>query len=610
MTIIKRKILPLLVIITIAFTLLNSNAFGGSTLVSLFLFCILAGIIGSLVFGKKLFQSRKIKYEAPTYIWVFLILGLYVFFHGLLNNHIGLTHFYWIACSIFIFSIHLWVSSSSDNESKVLFVKSIMFIHWGIIVLAFLETTVVFLQCLFIIPSPNRDFLCTGTWINPNVTAMFLSMTLFSILLVLRKPNKKFTKRSLQAILISTLLAIVLLKCRSAYIAASIMVLVEYWQGVRQLAKSYFKFNVRGFIVVLVGYVIVQALISTFSHKSGSTINRITIWKNSIDLIFQKPVFGNGFGQFEKEYNLFISQIPDKSNDHINMPYNDFLELGVEGGFIAVLLWLLFLIALFKHANKRIVKSQGFLPLIVSFIIIQLTNFGIQAIPAMVLFLLYIALQNFPLVGNSISNHEISTAIKLPDNPAYLKRFTCLFAFSVSLIFTVTAFNLMGAFYNNWMIPKAAQNQAALNNYRNLNNTLNGYPLYHENFGDALMNARQVPEALNQYKMALQNTSSPDALSKVGFCYQLLKQYDSSEHYFSIVQNMQPYKFYPKLTLLKLYLQKGDTLMVRYKATEIKTMTVKIKSQRVEEITKYADSLLSVLNNDSFKFTIQPSKKY
>ncbi len=139
------------------------------------------------------------------------------------------------------------------------------------------------------------------------------------------------------------------------------------------------------------------------------------------------------------------------------------------------------------------------------------------------------------------------------------------------------------------------QNETTLNNYRELNDVLSGYPVYHENYGDALLNTKQFDKALLQYKSALTNSSSPNVFSKVGFCYQYLNQYDSSEYYYTLVQNMQPYKFYPKLTLLKLYLLKQDTAMIKSKATEIKEMPIKVRSPKVQYIKRYADSILTTL---------------
>lgn len=592
---IKRKIFPVAILTILAFTLLNSNAFGGNTLIALFLFCISTGLLAVFYFGHKIFYSTNTKLKIPSYIAVFLLLTLYILLHGIFYNRVSLTHYYWIACSIFLFTVNTWANDFYQKQDNIFSTKSILFIHKGVTALAFLETIVVFLQCTFILPSPNKNFLCTGTWINPNVTAMFLSLSLFSTILVLRNINQKATKRIFQVILFATILAIALLKCRTAYIVAATLLLTEYWFTLIKTIKSYLKLNLKGLFVVLVALVIFQALFSVFSNKKQSTLGRINIWQNAATLIKEQPLFGYGFGQFEKVYNQSIAQEPHINNDHVNMAYNDFVELGVEGGLIAVFFWLLFLFILIKQITKQPKSSVSLLPIVLSFIIIQLTNFGIQAIPVMVLFLLYVSYFN-PTFSTSKESSSLNQSVAQNNWLTPLRKVCVVAVFIISSIYTITVFNLMASFYKNWMQNNKSPNAILFYNYRSLNQSLHGYPIYHEKYGDALLNANQTSEALKQYKFALQNTSSPDIITKTGFCFQQLKIYDSSKHYYTITENMQPNKISPKFMLLKLYLQKGDSTMIKAKATEIKNMNVKIRNRKAQEIKKYADSVLTILH--------------
>lgn len=183
-----------------------------------------------------------------------------------------------------------------------------------------------------------------------------------------------------------------------------------------------------------------------------------------------------------------------------------------------------------------------------------------------------------------------------------------MFALCSSLIFVIASSNIISGFYKNWILSKKQASYPVVKKYKYLSPILNGYPIYHEKFGDALMTLKLIPEALSQYRMALENTSNPDVLSKTAFCYQALKQYTNSEYYYTIVQNMQPYKFYPKIALLKLYMQKSDTIMLTNKAKEILDMKIKVKSQKVNDIRKFADSVL--LTNHHNSFNNIPSPKH
>ena len=69
--------------------------------------------------------------------------------------------------------------------------------------------------------------------------------------------------------------------------------------------------------------------------------------------------------------------------------------------------------------------------------------------------------------------------------------------------------------------------------------------------------------------------------------------YDSSIYFYKLVQNMEPYKISPRMSILKLYQQKGDISNVTRTAREIVNMPVKIVSEKAIKIRAYAMSLLN-----------------
>lgn len=595
MTGIRRTLFPIFILLILSFTLLNSNAFGGSTLIAFFLFCVSTGLFGVLFFGKLFFKAPKSKYEIPAFVKILLVLGLYVIAHEMISGRIGLTHLYWVSCVLFLLSVNVWISYIKKCSSLKEQLTLIHFIHSGIAVVALLESAVVLFQCAGIFPVPNNNFFCTGTWINPNVTAMFLSLSLHSVLILIQRSNQIIRKYGLILMIAFILLAILMLQCRSAYIVTIGVLLIEYRRNIWKLTKDSFKLNLRGLVSVILAYIILQVLVSVFSYKQASAEGRLFIWRNSIDLFLEKPLFGHGFGQFEKEYNRYIILQPNKNNDHVNMPYNDFLELGVEGGLVAIVLWGLFLIGLCMYAIERKTSSYSIFSLIAAFLAIQLTNFGIQAIPVMVLFLLYSGLFRIPHLLVNTPKEDLTEQELSSIKPSRWQKAHAFGLLALSLVIFISSFNLMSAFYENWIISKT-KNQYQLMAYRELGKRLYGYPMFHENYGDALLTAGGIPEALQQYKSALKNTSTPGILVKTAFCFRKLKNYDSSESYYLSVEKMQPYKFSHKLSLLNLYQEMGDITKSKLKAYEIKKMIPKVPSLRVEAIKRYADSVLNPLS--------------
>src|SRR5882672_10282036 len=108
---ITSKLLPVCLIFIIICTLLNSKAFGASTLISYFSFCCLAGFLAIIVFFKGLLRRPDIG-RLPSYLGIFFLLAIYIQVHGIVSDEMGLTHYYWLASICLIFSVHFWIASS------------------------------------------------------------------------------------------------------------------------------------------------------------------------------------------------------------------------------------------------------------------------------------------------------------------------------------------------------------------------------------------------------------------------------------------------------------------------------------------------------------------
>jgi len=83
--------------------------------------------------------------------------------------------------------------------------------------------------------------------------------------------------------------------------------------------------------------------------KKESTEIRLTRWENTINMIKQNP-FGVGPGNFEWGYSPYAKGDPElKPRNNIESPHNGYLELIVEWGFPAA---ILFLVGLFLVLKK------------------------------------------------------------------------------------------------------------------------------------------------------------------------------------------------------------------------------------------------------------------
>lgn len=599
-----KTLIPFILVIALAVTLLNGNAFGSPTLMSLFFFSLFTCISGILLFITIAFRRRSKLLPISPPIYCFLALALYVLIDGL-THELNLTHLLWIVYAVWLILVFIWASVVNPVKKS----PPAFFFYRAISLLALGECIIVLLQAARLFPVPSQWFMSTGTWINPNVIAMFLAMSFFAVFQLKGAAPVTVQRYVYLPLLFLMLLSLAILQCRSAWLATLVIWLGEYRQLWWAFVKKNAKFNWRGLILLIVALIFVQALYTLYSTKEVSAQSRARIWKNSLHLIAKEPLKGYGFGMFEKEYNQYSASLRQPVNDHVNMAYNDFLELGVEGGIPAILLYMAFLLLLLNACWKR-KDSRLFIPVIISFVIIQMTNFGYQAIPAMALILAYAALALAPAweakpVTYPAAKNKKPAKIAVPVlQPVYTNWYWrglvgIAGLLPVFLLFLQTSLTMTG-FYNKTIIGRSDLDpEAKMEQLKRYYLHLHAYPSYYETYGDLQM-SRQEPEfALGFYRMASQRSSDPELLGKMGYCYQLLSGYDSSQYYYELARNMQPHRFTPRLRLLQLYTEKRDTAAMLQTANGILQMPVKVRSKRVSEIQAVARSVIGIYDQSS-----------
>jgi O-antigen polymerase len=573
-------LLPMLLILAVSASLLNSNAYGNPSLIAYFFSLIMAAFFCSAVYTRFLFK-KEAALHIPLHLLIYAALALYVWLHGLLTRTTGLPHYYWAGNALLLLAVYTWQQNSKGSAKSI---------YTGIALLALLEAAIVLLQCAGIFGVHDTAFLCTGTWGNPNVSALFLAFAFFA-LLQLRNNNSRIARIGFAVIRALVLLSIAMLQCRSAYIAVLILLLYGYRQNIKHFIKKHLAFTTKGLAVSLALMLTFFVSVSLFQFKAASAAGRLYIWKTSLQMVTKQPVTGYGFGMFEQQYNLYAAAQKDAKNDHVETPYNDWIEITTEGGLPAIALWMAFLFAAARYWYKKRKEQPGLLALLAAFVMVQLTNFGIEAIPANLLFIIYTGIHSSP------------AGIEKPIQPGYTSKQhqwpRLLYGMSGLVIagfLFINTISIASAFYTSWQISNMPKTFNKIAAYKLLNTQLCSYAGYQQNVGDAYREAKDYPNAIAAYRLAMQKTSNPDIFTKTGYCNQMLNRYDSSKILYTIAEDMQPYKYIPRMAMLKLYEQQKDTLNVLNKAREILSMPVKIKSRQIFGIKQYAASVVKHLN--------------
>jgi O-antigen polymerase len=480
--------------------------------------------------------------------------------------------------------------------------KNIYRLFQFLILASIIESLLCIMQYTHWAASNNSLFLVTGTWVNPNVTALFQAMTLV-VSLGFAIGKKGFRIVATIAFLLG-IVSLIMLQCRTAYlggISATLTLLVLKFD----LINKMFKKSVATRAVIIIGsmLLIIPFMYSLYIKKQASADGRIFIWKVSYNMIKQQPLFGYGYGTFERKYNLFqadyIKQGKASPNEivhagFVSMSYNEYLQNMLEGGILGFSIFILLLInilitpirakAIFnnqlnEYSRNKIrildvdktvsqsVDNGAFMIAYsgsVAFAVMSLTNFTLQAIPAMLVFVIFVSLlschsyysvdQFFSLNKFSITNRSkrifsIFSALITLCYICYIKK-----VISANLI-NKDAFNLA----NEGFVDKS---ELML---RDLSNTLLVYESYWINYGNIMMSQQKYLAAIDKFQNAKKLTSSPDLYLKTGLCLEHLGKYSLAKKQYLQAMYIQPNRILYKYKLMKLY----EILKEQNKALEI-----------------------------------------
>ncbi|MDD5644138.1 MAG: O-antigen ligase family protein [bacterium] len=194
-----------------------------------------------------------------------------------------------------------------------------------------------------------------GTYICPNHCSGFFEITFFVLLacLFVRKINSGY-KIIIGYILALVILSVLLSKSRSG-IACMLVGLTVFAILASREKKRYFLIGLSIVLaaVIISGTLFLPEIAERFSRFSSDTsINtRITIWKDTLALVKQKPLLGFGLGSYKWVYHSVRSAGMSRE---IDFAHNDYLHAWVETGILGLALVLWFVFSYFKLGIRAI----------------------------------------------------------------------------------------------------------------------------------------------------------------------------------------------------------------------------------------------------------------
>lgn len=431
-----------------------------------------------------------------------------------------------------------------------------------------IEAVIGMLQFVQLWPAYGK-FRVTGTFDNPAGFAAALCCGLPFVLSFL-KEGCRAMRYSAVAATIPVVVGIVLSGSRTGMLCGAIVLAVRVYGTLgrrRRLRRS----------VPLLALLLLAGL---YLLKKDSADGRLLVWRCSLEMIIDKPLFGHGPGGFTAEYMNYQADYfrthPDSPYaqlaDSVHHPFNEYLLAAVDYGCFGLLALIVSGAAIVRRYRRvaggdPIIRAAGSCLLAIGIFAIFSYPFFYPFTWAMALFSLWIVFGRPGLSRRLPRCLAVGAAATL-----------CVFALRdmrnqyawqrADRMATVGNPTNALPLYEKWY-PKLARDRYFLYNYAYVLNEAGEY-------AESLAVAEACSERWADYHVELLRGEAAFELER----------YDEAERHFAQAARMCPSRFMPLFRLVELYDTTGRPDLALRLAAEIVGKPVKVPSGTVEAIKR------------------------
>ncbi len=431
-----------------------------------------------------------------------------------------------------------------------------------------------------------------GTFQNPGIYANYLSISgLFAWgIFLFTKTHFKSDQWIKYFALVTIFLTCIVLpfaEARTAWLAFITGMAFLTWPLLRPKISTMLTSGRSKVIAISsLGLILVSALFFLYQFKEESAKGRLVIYKVSLNMIRQKPLFGYGLGRFPAEYTGFQAEYlkanPDGEEailaDNVTTGFNEFLQTTVELGILGLLLFIGLIIMIFRSKSKPEWKylSYSAKGALLGVIVTCLFSYPLRVLPLATMIVFLIALV---MAANADEGFDFVIG-------RWVCRPVALILISgilIALFNTLNDYNARRQWKQALEFATIKDFKKALPFYQNAYPILkdDGYFLY--NYGTELIEIDPLKGVI-VLEEAKNYISDNDLMVYLGNGYLALKNYEKAEECYLLSSNMVPCKFYPRYQLFKLYCETNQPDKSRVAAQTIEKMKVKIPSKTVSTI--------------------------
>ena len=484
-------------------------------------------------------------------------------------------------------------------------------IYSGLLVIGLIHVFCVFAQRMGFMEPESSLYPVTGACDNPNVTAMYLAGCVPLIVHRLRCSDRKV---AYVVFLVLALFAVVLLRCRTAYIglaveAAVVLFFMSLSKDSRIKGFSLLK-NSEGdnpkihssigkvFLAVVTLLVVSVAAVRMYQMKRDSADGRLLVWKVSAMMVAEHPM-GCGYGLFPKHYNLqqaeyfheeHGTETERRNASFVYMAYNDFLEHGVEGGVLGMLFLAGFYAMTITRAKKTpSLTGRAGVGLFSAFAVMSLVNFVVAGIQT---WLLVVCCAAVVAAGGGGRTGESEKAVG--GHSLLLQRLVSVALVVFVLMLSVITGRMTYAQYHLGRIEERMSAGEAVNDsvFADLEKNIYSSEAFWRLRAHGLMRTGDYGQATLCIDNAMRYTAAPQLCYMAHRCLSGLGCEDDGIGYINEVYHTQPTLLLPKLILMRFYDSKGDTVTAMKYANEIVNTAAKVSDRKTAAIVREAEMYL------------------
>ena len=537
----------------------------------------------------------------PTITIIYLLYVVYTFFCIFTSRNIADGLFEWIKILYGFILFFILTGLLKNTKSETVIVKSFTLLCLILSISGLIELFGIILNGKLIIPLSTYQVSSFYGHRNLYCQMLFFSFpfTLISFLYI----KEKFWEIIGFASFLISLFLLIILSNRATWIALATGFLTSVffylWRYSGDIHFRYINISLRKKIVFLSSILVLIAVFFIYlnftnvsslethakdivSFDKGSTKDRIELWTRTIHMIKEKPLFGQGLGNWKIEILKYGNQglISEDNNTFYQRPHNDFLWIMSETGLIGVLLYVaLWIIAVFyciKIVLKCKTRQEFFFYNMILFVTIGFLVFSVFSFPRERAETIIVTSVILGLVMNKYN--EIRR--KKYNNPKHL----ALFLYLIIILIAASLYVIDSRYFSDIHMKKAMNAKVNKNNLLIIKeiNEANialyptdpfSTPLYWYR-GSAYYNLNNIDMALKDFKEAYAiNPYHVHILNNLASSYELKGEHNKSIEFYKKALTIAPNFEEAWLNLCAVYFNSGQIDSAYMALTHIDTAT-------------------------------------